>query len=186
MLTNRLWCSDARNLLYDPDLGRVTGLIDYDFATILHLSYEFPRSFYGAGGQFRGWYVDEESDEAALRHAKLYEFPSPLPPTKTAGGDGAAPVNWEDAKAWEDALEEVGAQRPRTMRGIDKVADVDTVLQTILPWRVTNSDVLSCRRTRRSCSAGTTRRSTWTSFSAGWVTRRWCVGAVSYDADRVW
>jgi hypothetical protein len=42
-------------------------LIDYDFATILHPSYEFLRSFDRAGGQFRGWYADEESEEAALR-----------------------------------------------------------------------------------------------------------------------
>jgi hypothetical protein len=115
-------------------------LIDYDFATILHPSYEFLRSFSGAGGQFRGWYVDEEGDEAALRKAKLEGFPSPLPTSTKDDEQGA--VNWEDAKAWEDALLEVGAKRPRTIRGIDKVADVDTVLQAILPWRVTNEDVL--------------------------------------------
>src|SRR5687767_8644761 len=86
VLTNRPPpCSDASNLLFDPDLGRITGLIDYDFATILHPSYEFLRSF-NAGGQFRGWYVDEESDEAALREAKLHGFPSPLPPTKADDG----------------------------------------------------------------------------------------------------
>lgn len=51
-------------------------------------------------------------------------------------------MQWEDAKTWEDALEEVGAKRPRTLEGIDAVADVDTVLQGILPWRVANSDVL--------------------------------------------
>jgi hypothetical protein len=67
-------------------LGRITGLTDYDFATILHPSYEFLRSFNNAGGQFRGWYVDEESDEAALREAKLHGFPSPLPPTKADDG----------------------------------------------------------------------------------------------------
>jgi hypothetical protein len=48
----------------------------------------------------------------------------------------------KDVKAWEDALFEVGAKRPQTIRGIDRVADVDTVLQAILPWRVTNEDVL--------------------------------------------
>jgi hypothetical protein len=112
-------------------------LIDYDFATILHPSYEFLRSFDRAGGQFRGWYADEESEEAALREAKLHGFPSPLPSTKP---DGA--VNWENAKAWEDALEAAGAKRPRTIPGIGRVADVDTVLQAILPWRVSNTDVL--------------------------------------------
>lgn len=129
---------DGSNLLFDPASSRITGLVDFDFAAILHPSYEFLRSFSDAGSQFKGWCVDEESDEAALRNAKLHGFPSPLPTTEA--GDGA--VKWEDAKAWEDALQEVGAERPQTIKGIDKVADVDTLLQAILPWRVANSDVL--------------------------------------------
>jgi hypothetical protein len=97
-------------------------------------SYEFLRSFDGAGGQFRGWSGDEAGEQAALRNAKLYGFPSPLPPTTG--------IDWEVAKAWEDELERLCVKRPRTIEGIDKVADVDTVLRTILPWRVSNSDIL--------------------------------------------
>ena len=123
--------------MFDAHSGRITALIDYDFASILHPSYEFLRSFSGAGGQVRGWYVDEESEEAALRNAKLHGFPSPLPTTKTEGI-----VNWENAKAWEDALRDAGVERPQNIQGIDKVADVDTVLQAILPWRVSNADIL--------------------------------------------
>ena len=33
-------------------------------------------------------------------------------------------------------------QRPRTMEGIDKVADIDAILQGITPWRVTNPDMM--------------------------------------------
>jgi len=51
-------------------------------------------------------------------------------------------VKWDVAKAWEDDLEKLYVQRPRTIKGIDKVADVDAVLRSILPWRVTNSDIL--------------------------------------------
>lgn len=36
----------------------------------------------------------------------------------------------------------VGAKRSRNIKGIDKVADVDMVLQAILPWRVSNADIL--------------------------------------------
>lgn len=125
------------NLLFDPLTQRITGLIDYDFACILHPSYEFLRSLGDAGGQFRGWSSDEASEEELLRKAKLYGFPSPLPVT-TEGGK----VNWEVAKAWEDEIEELNVKRPATIEGIDKVADVDTILRTILPWRVNNSDVL--------------------------------------------
>lgn len=51
-------------------------------------------------------------------------------------------VKWDLAKIWEDELERLDVQRPRTIESIEKVADVDAVLRSILPWRVTNSDVL--------------------------------------------
>ncbi|KAI0183964.1 hypothetical protein EV127DRAFT_445621 [Xylaria flabelliformis] len=126
----------TNNLLFDPSTYRITALLDYDFACIMHPSYEFLRSFDGAGGQFRGWSGDEASEQATLRNAKLHGFPSPLPPSTEDG------INWEVAKAWEDELERLDVKRPRTIEGIDKVADVDTVLRTILPWRVSNSDIL--------------------------------------------
>lgn len=33
-------------------------------------------------------------------------------------------------------------QRPSTIEGIEKVADVDAILRGIMPWRITNADVL--------------------------------------------
>lgn len=126
----------TNNILFDATTNCITGLIDYDFACISHPSYEFLRSFDQAGGQFRGWSSDEASDAMTLRDAKLHGFPSPLPPTTKDG------VKWEVAKAWEDELEKLDVKRPGNMRGIDKVADVDTILRSILPWRVSNSDIL--------------------------------------------
>ncbi|KAF2491602.1 hypothetical protein BU16DRAFT_123227 [Lophium mytilinum] len=126
----------TNNLLFDAASERITALIDYDFACILHPSYEFLRSFDGAGGQFRGWSGDEASEQTAMREAKLRGFPSPIPPTVPDG------VKWDVAKTWEDELEKLDVRRPRTIAGIDSVADVDTTLRSILPWRVTNSDVL--------------------------------------------
>jgi hypothetical protein len=111
-------------------------LIDYDFACILHPSYEFLYSFSGAGGQFQGWSDIESSEQRALRDAKLHGFPSTLPENTENG------VKWDVAKVWEDELERLNVQRPRTIKGIEKVADVDAVLRSILPWRVTSSDVL--------------------------------------------
>jgi hypothetical protein len=102
----------------------------------MHPSYEFLRSFLGAGGQFRGWCGEKGSEEAALTEARLHGFPSPLPQSTEDG------VNWELAKAMEEELEKFDVKRPRTMKGIEKVADVDTVLRTILPWRLSNPDVL--------------------------------------------
>lgn len=128
--------SAPNNILYDATSDRITALIDYDFACILHPSYEFLRSFDGAGGQFQGWSDVESSEQTALRDAKLHGFPSPLPQGTKDG------VKWDVAKAWEDELEKLNVKRPRTMKGIEKVADVDAVLRSILPWRVSNSDIL--------------------------------------------
>ena len=125
------------NLLFHRTSGRITALLDYDFATISHPADEFLRSFDGAGCQFRGWMVDEESEKAALRDAKLHGFPSPPLETKDGGS-----VNWDVAKAWEDALEGAGVKRPRNIEGIEGVANVDTILRSIPPWRVTNEDIL--------------------------------------------
>jgi len=111
-------------------------LVDYDFACILHPSYEFLRSFSGAGGQFQGWSDIESREQTALRDAKLHGFPS-TPPENTEDV-----AKWDVAKIWEDELERLNVKRPRTMQGIEKIADVDALLRSILPWRVTNSDVL--------------------------------------------
>lgn len=51
-------------------------------------------------------------------------------------------MKWDVAKIWEYELERLDVQRPRTIKGIVNVADVDAVLRSILPWRVTNSDVV--------------------------------------------
>jgi hypothetical protein len=72
-----------------------------------------------------------------VRKAKLHGFPSPLPPSTKDGEH-----QWDVMKAWEEELEKVDVKRPRTIQGIDKVADVDTILGTILPWRLDNADVL--------------------------------------------
>ncbi|KAL4946982.1 hypothetical protein BDW69DRAFT_190641 [Aspergillus filifer] len=107
------------HLLCDPTTRCITALLDYDFACILYPSYQFL--------QIR---------ELALREAKLHGFPSPLPESTKDG------VQWKDAKLWEDALEEAGVKRPRTITGIDMVADVDAIPRMILPWRLTNEDIL--------------------------------------------
>ena len=39
-------------------------------------------------------------------------------------------------------MEKLDVKRPRTIEGINRVADVDAVLRTILPWRNTDSDIL--------------------------------------------
>lgn len=126
----------TNNILYEPTSMRITALLDYDFSCISHPSYEFLCSFNGHAGQFLGWSGDEDSEQLALHEAQLHGFPSPLPVSIKDG------VDWEAAKVWEDELERAQVQRPRTMEGIDKVADIDATLQGITPWRVTNPDMM--------------------------------------------
>ncbi|KAK7394013.1 hypothetical protein QQX98_013204 [Neonectria punicea] len=123
------------NLHYDPATGRITALLDYDFASILHPAYEFFRSFATNGGRLSGWSADHEA--AAIRDAKLTgQFPSPLPaPAASANGPG---VDWELALAWEDELQRLQVKRPSTIPGIEGLADVDEVLGSLVPWRLTN------------------------------------------------
>ena len=129
------------NLLYDATSHRITALLDYDFACILHPSYEFFRSFSGAGGQFQGWSDVHSKEQTALQNAKLYGFPS-SPPSPDMKNDNNGVVRWEVAQAWEQALEQLNVKRPRTIKGIEKIADVDALLRSILPWRVSNSDMM--------------------------------------------
>lgn len=126
------------NLLFDTSSGRITGLIDYDFSCILHPAHEFLCSFSGVGGKFGGWFGVDAREERALRKAQLHGFPDPLP-NDQQDGEG---VQWRVSKAWEDALQNAGCKRPMNIPGIDILADVDALLSSILPWRVTNSDII--------------------------------------------
>lgn len=123
-------------MLYDAASNRITALLDYDFSCITHPSHEFLCSFGDVGGQFQGWSGDEDTEQLALHNAKLHGFPSPLPPSSEKG------VNWELAGAWEDELEKAEMLRPRTIQGIEHVADVDAILGAIGPWPLSNSNVL--------------------------------------------
>ncbi|KAI0429806.1 kinase-like domain-containing protein [Xylaria sp. FL1042] len=132
------------NILYDPATGYITALLDYDFASILHPAYEFFRSFNSTGGRLSGWLGDttpQEKEAAALRNAKLTgQFPSPLPvPVASDNGPG---VDWELAQAWENELQKLDVKRPSSIQGIDKIADVDEVLGSLLPWTLVNEDYL--------------------------------------------
>lgn len=118
MYSDRIYLPKAPgNILFDIKSNRITPLLDYDFSCIQHPSYEFLCSFSGGlGGQFRARSAVEGSEQTALMNAKLRGFPSPLP-TLAHQGDGE--IDWQTAKAWEEALEEVGAKRPKTIPGIE-------------------------------------------------------------------
>lgn len=131
------------NLLYDPATRRITALLDYDFASILHPAYEFFLSFGSSGGQFLGWSGDKEAE--VLRNSKLTGlFPSPLPtPVASQNGPG---IDWEVAQAWEEALQKIDVKRPSNIPGIENLADIDDLLAALVPWRLANEDFLNMNR----------------------------------------
>jgi len=98
------------------------------FAPVLRI----PGLFRSACGA-RGWSNDdedaeEEEEEHAIHKAKLTgDFTSPLLPSSEKG------VQWEAAKAWADESVEANIERPSTMKGNNKVADVDALLKAIMP-----------------------------------------------------
>ncbi|KAF4966966.1 hypothetical protein FSARC_5405 [Fusarium sarcochroum] len=125
----------TNNILFDPSSGRITALLDYDFSCVSHSSYEFLQSLSDVQGQFK-ISTGDGTEETTLTHAKLHGFSETLPETT---GD----VQWELAKALENELEKAGVKRPRTIEGIDKIAEVHAVLQAALPWRLSNADILN-------------------------------------------
>ena len=127
------------NILVDVASGQVTALLDFDTACVSHPSFEFLRSFYGLGGGFCEWdpHTDNEEEERALLQAKLTgSFPSPLPESR-------GKLDWKHAKAWEDALASLDVLRPSTMAGFRGVADVDAMIQNVVPWRLCNPQSLA-------------------------------------------
>lgn len=123
-------------MLYDPAANRITALLDYDFSCISHPSYEFFCSFGDTGGRFQGWSGDEDTEQLALHDAKLHGFPSPLPPSLKEK------VNWALSDAWENELGKVHVLRPRTVQGIEHVADIEAILGAIGPWPLANVKIL--------------------------------------------
>ncbi|KAM0541899.1 hypothetical protein ACHAPJ_013045 [Fusarium lateritium] len=125
----------TNNILFDPSSGRITALLDYDFSCVSHPSYEYLQLLSDVQGQFKNP-TGDDTEESALMKAKLHGFPETLPETT---GD----VQWELAKTLEDELEKAGVKRPRTVKGRDKIAEVHVVLEAVLPWRLSNADVLN-------------------------------------------
>lgn len=134
----------TRNLLYDPTTGRITAVLDYDFASVQHPAYEFFRSFARNGGQLFGWSGDatpEQREANALRAAKLSgQFPDPLP--AAVASDNGPGIDWALALAWEEELNKFDVKRPSIIQGAEDLADVEEVVGSLQPWRLTNSDFL--------------------------------------------
>ncbi|KAI1455251.1 kinase-like domain-containing protein [Annulohypoxylon moriforme] len=134
------------NLLYDPETGRITALIDYDFSSIMHPAHEFFYSFNNTGGRLRGWLGEatpQEKEAELLRQAILTgHFPSPLPVSVASANSIGSKLDWALTQAWEVELQKLDVKRPSSIEGMDKIADVDELLARLEPWMLGNQDYL--------------------------------------------
>ncbi|KAL9102564.1 MAG: hypothetical protein Q9163_002314 [Psora crenata] len=121
------------NFLYDMGTMRLSALLDFDFSHIATFADEFLRSLGAEIGQFPS--PRESGELLALRTAMLTGFPDQLPPSSND-------VHWPSAKAWDDALRERGAKRPRTIENIAALSDLFWLSGQILPFKLCNEVVV--------------------------------------------
>lgn len=122
--------------------------MDFDFSQIATATDEFTGYSFSnlSGGTLPGPYSSPA--ELSLRAAMLSGFPEPLPiPTEEN-----SEVQWEVAKAWDDLLAERGIVRPRTIAGIEKIADIYWLLNNLSPFILSN-ETLRKNRTEEVISA---------------------------------
>ena len=113
---------------------RLTAVLDFDFAHVATAADEFLRSLEPGIGLFPS---ARESDETTALHTAMLEgFPDPLPPSSEG-------IDWTAARVWDDALREKGAERPRTLTNIARLADLSWLLSQILPFKLCNKVVAS-------------------------------------------
>jgi hypothetical protein len=136
----------TNNLLFDESTLKVTALLDFDFSYVGTIMEEFMLFSFGnmSGGQLPG--PLEVGSQLELRKAMLNGFPSPLPI------EADSDVEWDVAKAWDEALAQAGAAGPRTIPGFERIADTYWFADTLSPYELDNP-VMRQRRTAEQLEA---------------------------------
>lgn len=116
---------DIHNVLVGSD-GRLTALLDYEFAfvgTVLdEYTLSFPRLFGILGGPWDGGELDK------LRNYQLSGFP-----TELSIPDTRSQVDWELASMFDTALQLAGAQKPRNFAYADTYSALIWFYQDVCP-----------------------------------------------------
>lgn len=122
------------NLLYDKATRRITAVLDFDFSHVATIADELFRSLGHGIGRFPDT-RNGDTDLIALHNAMLNGFPNNLPPSNDE-------VQWHAAKAWDDALYKRSMDRPSTIPGMTKLADLFWLSSQILPFKLCNPVVV--------------------------------------------
>ena len=119
------------NFLFDLDTYQVLGLVDYDCSHTGHPLHEFFFSSFSLS------YYALTSD-TEVTSALFHGFPSPLPSStrlaKAEYHDEDAP-QWPVMKIFEEELERVGAVRPSSVIGGEKIAKIYGFISEVCPMQ---------------------------------------------------
>jgi aminoglycoside phosphotransferase (APT) family kinase protein len=113
------------NMLVDPESNKITALLDFDFASVLHPSHEFFMSLWDVGGNPAGGH-GQDLTGGRLAKAILkgsFDMDDDVP-------EEAAEL-WSTARVWDAALAARGAMRPSDisgMAGLDQLRRLETAL----------------------------------------------------------
>lgn len=91
-----------------------------------------------SGGQLPG--PLEFGSQLELRNAMLKRFPETLPT------DNSSDIDWDLAKAWDEALSRADAEGPRTILSFEEIADIHSFVNTLSPFEL-DDPVMRERRT---------------------------------------
>lgn len=124
------------NMLYDPDKGHITGIVDFDWAAVTNPAHEF---FFTSLHDVHGTTREQESEK--LQQAILSgDFRA----SADAGEERHAEA-WELAKTWDKALKDCGGLGPSDIQGMKTLEQLNIFIDMLCPWQLGNADMLKQR-----------------------------------------
>lgn len=129
------------NMLYDPATGRVSALLDFDWAAVAHPAHEFFSGLHDLQGS-------THPNDAALQSAVLTGAfninTSTRTNTSTAATTGESndsePTKaWALARSWDAALLNAGGLRPSSLAGITTLESLRALEDLIAPFALCNT-----------------------------------------------
>lgn len=131
------------NILVDPHTNTLTGLVDFDFASISHPAEEFFMSLGDVGGNTGGW-QGPDLHAGRLEAAVIAgDFSSSVDAMTTALSEEAQ-NEWFIAKTWDAALRKRdGVLRPSDILGMRLLARLPELAGLLCPSRLVNPRVVA-------------------------------------------
>ena len=121
------------NILVDPAANKLTGVVDFDFASVSHPSQEFFTSFGDIGGNTGGW---QGPDHHAGRLEKAIVAGSFGDASDDDKMTDEARSEWRIARTWDTALAARGVMRPSEVPGIPLLSRLPQLEGLLCPFRL--------------------------------------------------